>query len=79
MVALDSSPASSEGVREGTEDATSLSLTHSQLDESQVSQSVDPVSKTAPVNSMLITVQKNCVWFADSESKQLGICVLFSY
>lgn len=43
MVALESSPESSEGVKEGTEDAASLSLSHSQLDESQVSQSVDPV------------------------------------
>ncbi|XP_060792115.1 ubiquitin carboxyl-terminal hydrolase 28 [Neoarius graeffei] len=35
MGALDLSPESSKGVKEGTEDATSLSLTHSQLDESQ--------------------------------------------
>ncbi|XP_026989887.2 ubiquitin carboxyl-terminal hydrolase 28 [Tachysurus fulvidraco] len=35
VVALDSSPESSEGVTEGIEDASSLSLTHSQLDESQ--------------------------------------------
>ncbi|MCJ8740807.1 hypothetical protein PDJAM_G00063330 [Pangasius djambal] len=37
VVALDSSPESSEGVKEGTEDAASLSLTHSQLDENQSS------------------------------------------
>lgn len=43
MAALDLSPESNEGVKEGTEDATSPSLTDSQLDESQVNQSVDPV------------------------------------
>ncbi|XP_026794607.3 ubiquitin carboxyl-terminal hydrolase 28 isoform X1 [Pangasianodon hypophthalmus] len=37
VVALDSSPERSEGVKEVTEDATSLSLTHSQLDENQSS------------------------------------------
>ncbi|KAK3555596.1 hypothetical protein QTP86_025665 [Hemibagrus guttatus] len=35
VVGSDSSPESSEGVTEGTEDASSLSLTHCQLDESQ--------------------------------------------
>ncbi|XP_060747097.1 ubiquitin carboxyl-terminal hydrolase 28 [Tachysurus vachellii] len=41
VVALDSSPESCEGVTEGIEDASSLSLSHSQLDESQ-----SPVSTT---------------------------------
>ncbi|XP_053504983.1 ubiquitin carboxyl-terminal hydrolase 28 isoform X1 [Ictalurus furcatus] len=44
-VALDSSPESSEGVKEGTEDATSLNLTQSQLNESQSPESTSQKPK----------------------------------